>query len=122
MVRCGDKRGGGQVGEWQIRNGLSQATSPGMAIKYLPKIKHATDPLLLSIAMTLTVGLDFESNCPPLDLSQFRLDVLAYLVGILPTLDMLATTQPLSQVLVAQGLAGNSPNFYAAAIRGCRNK
>ena len=90
--------------------------------KYLPKIKHATDPLLLSIAMTLTVGLDFESNCPPLDLSQFRLDVLAYLVGILPTLDMLATTQPLSQVLVAQGLAGNSPNFYAAAIRGCRNK
>jgi hypothetical protein len=89
---------------------------------YRLKIKHSTDPLLLSIAMTLTVGLDFKSNCPPLDLSQFRLDFLAYLVGIVPSLDMLGSTQHLSQVLVAQGLAGNSLDFYAAAFRGCRNK
>jgi hypothetical protein len=90
--------------------------------KYLPRITHSTDPLLLCIAMTLTVGLDLKSNCPPLDLSQFRLDFLAYLVGILPSLDMLSTTQHLSQVLVEQGLAGASPNFYTAAVRGCRNK
>jgi hypothetical protein len=90
--------------------------------KYLPKITHSADPLLLSIAMTLTVGLDFKSNCPPLDLSQFRLDFLAYLMAILPSLDMLGTTQHLSQLLVAEGLAGNSPNFYGAAIRGCGNK
>jgi hypothetical protein len=90
--------------------------------KYLPKITHPTDPLLLCIAMTLTVGLDFKSNCPPLDLSQFRLDFLSYLVRVLPSLDMLGTTHHLSQVLAEQGLAGNAPNFYAAAVRGCRNK
>ncbi|KIN03036.1 hypothetical protein OIDMADRAFT_144134 [Oidiodendron maius Zn] len=90
--------------------------------KYLPKITHSTNPLLLSIAMTLTVGLDLKSNCPPLDLSQFRLDFLAYLTAILPSLDMLGTTQHLSQLLVAEGLAGNLPNFYGAAIRGCGNK
>ncbi|CZR61467.1 uncharacterized protein PAC_11363 [Phialocephala subalpina] len=93
-----------------------------LLLKYLPKITHSNDPLLLCIAMTLTVGLDFQSNCPPIDLSQFRLDFLAYLVDILPSLDMLGTTQHLSQVLVEQGLAGDSQNFYAAAIRGCRNK
>lgn len=72
--------------------------------------------------MTLTVGLDSESNCPPLDLSQFRLDFFAYLVEILPSLDMLGTTQDLSRILVEQGLAGDLTNFYAAAIRGSRNK
>lgn len=91
-------------------------------LKYLPKITHPTDPLLLCIAMTLTVGLDFESNCPPLDLSQFRLDFISYLVRVLPSLDMLGTTQNLLQVLAEQGLASNSQNFYAAAVRGCRNK
>jgi hypothetical protein len=122
MVWCGD--GGEMVksayGKSEM-DPLEQAFQEWLS-KYLPKITHSTDPLLLSIAMTLTVGLDFESNCPPLDLSQFRLDFLTYLVGILPSLDMLGTTQHLSQVLVAQGLGGNSPNFYAAAIRGCRNK
>lgn len=90
--------------------------------KYLPRITHPTDPLLLCIAMTLTVGLDFKSNCPPLDLSQFRLDFLAYMVSILPSLHMLDTTQHLSQVLAEQALAGNSSNFYVAAVRGCKNK
>lgn len=90
--------------------------------KYLPRITHPTDPLLLCIAMSLTVGLDFKSNCPPLDLSQFRLDFLAYMVGILPSLHMLDTTQHLLQVLAEQALAGNSSNFYVAAVRGCRNK
>ncbi|KAE9365782.1 HET-domain-containing protein [Stipitochalara longipes BDJ] len=90
--------------------------------KYLPKITYPTDPLLHCIAMTLTVGLDFQSYCPPRDLSQFRLDFLSYLVGVLPSLDMLGTTQHLSRVLAEQGLAGNSPNFYNAAYRGCRNK
>ena len=90
--------------------------------KYLPKITHPTDPLLLFIAMTLTVGLDFESNCRPLDLSQFRLNFLSYLVDVLPSLDMLGITQHLSQVLAEQGLAGNTVDFYAAAIRGCKNK
>lgn len=42
--------------------------------KYLPLITDSTDPLLLRIAMTLTVGLDFDSKCPPLDLSQFHLN------------------------------------------------
>ena len=90
--------------------------------KYLPQITHPTDPLLLCIAMTLTVGLDFKSNCPPLDLCQFRLDFLAYLVSILPSLHMLDTTQHLPPVLAEQGLAGNSSNFHAAAVRGCKNK
>jgi len=90
--------------------------------KYLPKVTHQTDPVLLCIAMSLTVGLDFKSNCPPLDLSQFRLDFLAYMVGILPSLHLLDTTQDLSQVLAEQALAGNSSNFYVAAVRGCRNK
>jgi hypothetical protein len=93
-----------------------------LLLKYLPKITHSTDPLLLCIAMTLTVGLDFKSKCPPLDLTQFRLDFLAYVVDILPSLDMLGTTQYLSQVLVEQGQVGNLQNFYAAAFRGCRNK
>jgi len=90
--------------------------------KYLPKITDSTDPLLLCIAMTLTVGLDLESNCPPLNSSQFRLDFLAYLMGILPSLDMPGTTQHLSQVLVEHGREGDSSKFYAAAVRGCRNK
>lgn len=90
--------------------------------KYLPRITHPTDPLLLRIAMSLTVGLDFKSNCPPLDMSQFRLDFLAYMVDILPSLHLLATTQQLSQVLTEQALAGNSSNFHIAAVRGCRNK
>jgi hypothetical protein len=90
--------------------------------KYLPNVSHSTDPLLLCIAMTLTVGLDLESHCPPLDLSQFRLDFLAYLVDVLPSLDILSTTQHLSQVLVKEGRAGNSPNFHVAAMRGCGNK
>lgn len=91
-------------------------------LRYNPKITHSADPLLLTIAMTLTVGLDFTSNCPPLDLSQFRLDFLAYLAAILPSLGELGTIQHLSQLLGAECLAGNSPNFYSAAIRGCRNK
>lgn len=90
--------------------------------KYLPKITHPNDPLLLCIAMSLTVGLDFKSNCPPLDLFQFRLDFFAYMVGILPSLHMLYTTKHLSQVLAEQALAGNPSNFYLAAVRGCRNK
>lgn len=90
--------------------------------KYLPKITHSSDPLLLRMAMTLTVGLDLESHCPPLDLFQFRLDFLAYLVDVLPSLDMLSTTKYLSQDLVEQGRGGKSLNFYAAAMRGCRNK
>jgi hypothetical protein len=90
--------------------------------KYQPKIADSTDPLLLYIAMTLTVGLDLKSNCPPLDLSQFRLDFLAYMAGILPSLDVLSTTQHLSQLMMEQGLAGDSARFHAAAARGCRNK
>jgi hypothetical protein len=91
-------------------------------LKYFPKITHSTDPLLLIIAMTLTVGLDFESNCPPVDMAQFRLDFLANVVGTVSSLDMLGTAQHLSQLLVVEGLAGNSRNFHAAAWRGCSNK
>lgn len=90
--------------------------------KYLPTITHPNDPLLLYIAMTLTVGLDFKSNCPPHDLSQFRLDFLAYLVGILAPLHMLDTTRHLSQLLAEQAPAGDLQNFHVAAVRGCRNK
>ncbi|KAL2068220.1 hypothetical protein VTL71DRAFT_16318 [Oculimacula yallundae] len=90
--------------------------------KYPPRITHPTDPFLLYIAMSLTVGLDFKSNCPPVDLSQFRLDFLAYIAGISPSLHMLDTTHDLSQTLVEQARAGNSSNYYIAAIRGCSNK
>lgn len=93
-----------------------------LLLRYNPRITHPADPILLTIAMTLTVGLDFKSNCPPLDLPQFRLDFLAYLAAILPSLGELDTIQHFSHFLRAEGLAGSSPNFYSAAIRGSRNK
>ena len=91
--------------------------------KYLPKITHATDPLLLSIPMTPTIGLDLESNFALLStLSQFRFDFLPYLVGILPTLDMPGITQPYRRFWWHKDWQAIHPNFYAAAIRRCRNK
>ncbi|KUJ21310.1 uncharacterized protein LY89DRAFT_770560 [Mollisia scopiformis] len=88
----------------------------------LPKVTHPNDPLLLRIGMTLIVGLDLQSKCPPLDLAQFRLDFLAYLRDILPSLYMLCSTHHLSQLLMEQAQVGDAPRFYAAAFRGSKNK
>ena len=90
--------------------------------KYLSETTQSIDEILDSLAMTLTVGLDNESKCPPRDFSQFRADFVAYLVEILPSLDLLIPTQRLPQVLREQGLAGDPKRFYTAAIRGCGNK
>ena len=87
--------------------------------KLRPKITHSADPLLLDIAMTLTVGLDKQSKSPP---PEFRLNFLAFLVSISPSLDILDATRDLLQELVEQGQAGDAANFYAAASRGSRNK
>ncbi|KAH8589473.1 heterokaryon incompatibility protein-domain-containing protein [Bisporella sp. PMI_857] len=90
--------------------------------QYLPKITDAADPLLLHIAMTLTVGLDWESHCPPQDLFQFRLDFLSYLVEVLSSLKIISATPDLAQVLEKEASAGNPSIFYDAADRGSRNK
>ena len=91
-------------------------------LEFPPKITDPADPLFLHTAMTLTVGLDLGSNCPPLDKAQLRLDFLAYLVDISPSLSLLGTTQHTSQILTEQALAGNSRNYRRAAARGSRNK
>ncbi|KAH7310337.1 heterokaryon incompatibility protein-domain-containing protein [Rhexocercosporidium sp. MPI-PUGE-AT-0058] len=117
---CGVVIGGAPHGKSGM-NLLKQPLQEWLS-KYLPIIAHPTDSLLLCIAMTLTVGLDLHSNCPPLDLSRFRLDFLAYLVGILPSLHLPHTARHVLEVLAEPGLAGNSSNYYAAAVRGCKNK
>lgn len=90
----------------------------------LPSLTQAADVSKLDyLAMTLTVGLDAESHCPPYDISQYRRDFLAYFQAAIALLDTAPSIAIDVQAAFLQAAAkGNERSFRVAAERGSKNK
>lgn len=82
----------------------------------------ADDHYLDYLSMTLTVGLDAESHCPPDDMAQYRRDFLAYTQK---AMSMLGTTRYLIDIqapFIKEAAKGDEWFFCDAARRGSKNK
>jgi hypothetical protein len=89
----------------------------------LPELTQMANNLYLDyLAMTLTVGLDDESRCPPDDIAQYRRDFFAYTRAAMTTLGTPPCATEIQAALLRKAAKGDERSFRKAAVRGSYNK